>query len=97
MTIRVDDLDAFLTRYAGHPVGERIFMFAKQGQPVGTPVRFGLYPTNGELVLQGRGTVVRVQEPSPNLRRPPGLELQFVPLDERSQTLVEFMQAVRAE
>ena len=48
------------------------------------------------MLIQGRGTVKRVQADSGDARHPPGMEVQFTPLDERSATLVDFMMATRA-
>ncbi len=96
VTVRAPDLDAFITRYSRHIAGDRIFIFSKAPQPVGTHVRFNLQLTSGEVLLQGRGTVKRVQSDSGDVRHPPGMEVQFKPLDERSSTLVDFMMATRA-
>ena len=62
VTVRAPDLDAFITRYSRHIAGDRIFIFSKAPQPVGTNVRFNLQLTSGEVLLQGRGTVKRVQD-----------------------------------
>ncbi|HEY2744942.1 MAG TPA: PEGA domain-containing protein [Polyangia bacterium] len=96
VTVRAPDLDAFITRYSRHLAGDRIFIFSKAPQPVGTHVRFNLQLTSGEVLLQGRGTVKRVQDDGGDARHPPGMEVQFKPLDERSATLVDFMMATRA-
>ena len=96
VTVRAPDLDAFITRYSRHIAGDRIFIFSKAPQPVGTHVRFNLQLTSGEVLLQGRGTVKRVQDDTGDARHPPGMEVQFKPLDERSATLVDFMMATRA-
>ena len=96
VTVRAPDLDAFITRYSRHIAGDRIFIFSKAPQPVGTHVRFNLQLTSGEVLLQGRGTVKRVQADTGDARHPPGMEVQFKPLDERSATLVDFMMATRA-
>ena len=77
--------------------GDRIFIFSKAPQPVGTRVRFTLQLQSGEVLISGRGTVLRVQADTGDSRHPPGMELAFVPLDERSQTLLDFMTASRAE
>jgi hypothetical protein len=95
VTVRVPDLDAFITRYSRHIVGDRIFIFSKAQQPVGTQLRFHLQLPDGEPLLSGRGTVMRVQPEGGDARHPPGMELKFEPLDERSRTLVEFMVATR--
>lgn len=96
VTVRAPDLDAFITRYSRHIAGDRIFIFSKAPQRVGTNVRFNLQLTSGEVLLQGRGTVKRVQNDTGDARHPPGMEVQFKPLDERSSTLVDFMMATRA-
>ncbi|MDB4965075.1 MAG: pkn1 [Myxococcales bacterium] len=96
VTVRVADLDAFITRYSRHIVGDRIFIFSKSQQPIGTTVRFHLQLPDGEALLSGRGTVTRVQAEGGDARHPPGMELKFEPLDERSRTLVDFMLATRA-
>ena len=96
VTVRAPDLDAFITRYSRHIAGDRIFIFSKAPQPVGTRVRFNLQLTSGEMLIQGRGTVKRVQADGGDARHPPGMEVQFTPLDERSATLVDFMMATRA-
>jgi hypothetical protein len=97
VTVRADDLESFINRYARHLHGDRIFIFTKNPQPVGTRVKFTLQLQSGEQLLHGKGTVVRVQTDSGDKRHPPGMELVFVPLDDRSQTLVDFMLATRAE
>ena len=96
VTVRAPDLDAFITRYSRHIAGDRIFIFSKAPQPVGTAVRFNLQLQTGEVLIQGRGTVKRVQQDVGDPRHPPGMEVQFTPLDERSATLVDFMMATRA-
>jgi len=94
VTVRVPDLDAFITRYSRHLAGDRIFIFTKTPQPVGTRVRFSLHLADGEPIIHGKGTVTRVQE-GDDARHPPGMELVFVTLDDRSQTIVDFMHAAR--
>jgi hypothetical protein len=96
VTVRAPDLDAFITRYSRHIAGDRIFIFSKSPQQVGTQVRFNLQLQTGEVLIQGRGTVKRVQLDTGDARHPPGMEVQFTPLDERSATLVDFMMATRA-
>jgi molecular chaperone DnaK len=96
VTVRAPDLDGFITRYSRHLAGDRIFIFSKNPQPPGTQVRFTLQLQNGEALISGRGTVKRMQLDSGDTHRPPGMEVQFTPLDERSQTLVEFMRATRS-
>ena len=96
VTVRVPDLDAFIQRYSRHVVGDRIFIFSKSQQPLGTMVRFHLQLPSGEALLSGKGVVKRVQAEGGDARHPPGMELQFEPLDERSKTLVDFMLATRA-
>lgn len=96
VTVRAPDLDAFITRYSRHIAGDRIFIFSKAPQPVGTAVRFNLQLQTGEVLIQGKGTVKRVQKDAGDPRHPPGMEVQFTPLDERSATLVDFMMATRA-
>jgi hypothetical protein len=97
VTVRADDLEAFIEKYARHIDGDRIFIFTKNPQPVGTRVKFTLQLQSGEQLLHGKGTVTRIQEPSSDRRHPPGMELVFVALDDRSQTLIDFMLAARAE
>ncbi|MCU1276766.1 MAG: conserved region, partial [bacterium] len=96
VTVRAPDLDAFITRYSRHIAGDRIFIFSKSPQQVGTRVRFNLQLQTGEVLIQGKGTVKRVQLDGGDARHPPGMEVQFTPLDERSATLVDFMMATRA-
>jgi hypothetical protein len=96
VTVRAPDLDAFITRYCRHVSGDRIFIFSKTPQPVGTRVRFTLQLANGEPLIHGKGTVLRQQLDAGDARHPAGMELEFVPLDERSQTLIDFMGATRA-
>jgi uncharacterized protein (TIGR02266 family) len=95
VTVRADDLESFIARYSRHLDGDRIFIFTKSPQPVGTRVRFTLQLANGEQLIHGKGTVTRVQQESGNPRFPSGMELVFVALDDRSQTLVDFMLASR--
>jgi uncharacterized protein (TIGR02266 family) len=94
VSVRADDLESFIARYSRHLDGDRIFIFTKSPQPVGTRVRFTLQLANGEQLIHGKGTVTRVQEAG-NPRFPSGMELVFVALDDRSQTLVDFMLASR--
>jgi uncharacterized protein (TIGR02266 family) len=94
VTVRVPDLDTFITRYSRHLAGDRIFIFTKTPQPVGTRVRFSLHLADGEPIIHGKGTVTRVQS-GDDARHPPGMELVFVTLDDRSQTIVDFMHAAR--
>jgi uncharacterized protein (TIGR02266 family) len=94
VTVRAPDLESFIDRYSKHIDGDRIFIFTKNPQAVGTRVRFTLQLESGEQLIHGKGTVTRVQNEG-NARRPPGMELVFVPLDDRSQTLVDFMLASR--
>lgn len=96
VVVRAPDLDTFIERYARQIDGDRIFIFTKSPQPPGTRVRFSLQLASGETLIQGRGTVIRVQPDTGDPRRPPGMELVFVPADDRSQTLVDFMLATRA-
>lgn len=95
VTVKAPDLDGFIQRYSRHIAGDRIFIFSKNPQPVGTPVRFTLQLATGDPLIAGRGTVRRMQLDTGDTHRPPGMEVQFVPLDEQSQTLVEFMRATR--
>jgi PEGA domain len=94
--LRADDLDAFVDRYSHFIDGDRIFIFTKTAKNVGDRVRFSLCLSNGEAVLNGEGTVTRVQKDG-DPTRPPGMELRFQPTDESSQTLVEFLLATRAD
>ena len=95
VTVRAHDLESFVTRYSRHIDGDRIFIFTKNPQPVGTRMRFTLQLESGEQLLHGKGTVTRLQDGS-DPRHPAGMELVFVALDDRSQTLVDFMLASRA-
>jgi uncharacterized protein (TIGR02266 family) len=94
VTVRAPDLESFIDRYSKHIDGDRIFIFTKNPQAIGTRVRFTLALASGEELIHGKGTVTRVQSEG-NARRPPGMELVFVALDDRSQTLVDFMLASR--
>src|SRR5690349_14509174 len=96
VTVRMPDLDAFINRYSRHIHEDRLFIFSKTPQAPGTKVRFALQLASGEVLLQGRGTVQRTVPPPGDARHPPGMEVQFTPLDERSKTLVEFMLATKA-
>jgi uncharacterized protein (TIGR02266 family) len=96
VTVRAPDLEAFVEKYSNHIDGDRIFIFTKNPQPAGTRVRFTLQLANGEQLIHGNGTVTRVQADTGDRRHPPGMELAFVPLDDRSQTLVDFLLATRA-
>src|SRR5262245_26232323 len=95
VTVRVPDLEAFIARYSRHLYGDRIFIFSKNPQPVGTKVRFVIQLASGATLLQGRGTVMRMQLDSGDRHRPPGMELQFVPLDDHSRSVVDLMMATR--
>jgi PEGA domain len=94
VTVRAHDLESFVTRYSRHIDGDRIFIFTKNPQPVATRIRFTLQLESGEQLLHGKGTVTRVQDGG-DPRHPAGMELVFVALDDRSQTLVDFMLASR--
>jgi hypothetical protein len=94
VVVNAPDLDAFITRYSKHLAGDRIFIFTKTPQPIGTRCKFSLHLKNGEPLIHGKGTVVRVQAAG-DPKHPPGMELVFETLDERSQTLVDFMHATR--
>jgi hypothetical protein len=96
VTVRADDLDAFVDRYSRFIDGDRIFIFTKSAKSVGERVRFALCLANGEAVLNGEGTVTRVQKDG-DPTRPPGMELRFQALDDSSQTLVDFLLATRAD
>jgi hypothetical protein len=95
VTVRAHDLESFVTRYSRHIDGDRIFIFTKNPQPVATRIRFTLQLQSGEQLLHGKGTVTRVQDGG-DPKHPAGMELVFVALDDRSQTLVDFMLASRA-
>jgi hypothetical protein len=97
VTVRVPDLDSFITRYSRFIDGDRIFICTKNPQPPGTRVRFSIHLSNGEPTLAGNGKVIRCQAEAPELDQPSGMELAFVAADDRSQTLVDFMLASRAE
>src|SRR5581483_463665 len=90
VTVRAPDLEAFVERYSKHIDGDRIFIFTKNPQPVGTRCKFTLQLASGEQLIHGKGSVTRVQTDASDRRHPPGMELVFVPLDDRSQTLVDF-------
>jgi hypothetical protein len=90
------DLDSFIERYSRYIDGDRIFIFTKAAQKVGSRVRFSLVLASGEPLIDGEGTVTRVQSEAGDASHPPGMELRFVPLDDRSQTLVDFLLATRA-
>lgn len=95
VTVRAPDLQAFIERYSKHIDGDRIFIFTKNPQPVGTRVQFTLQLASGEQLIHGKGTVTRVQEDRGDRHHPPGMELVYVPLGDRSQTLVDFLLATR--
>src|SRR5262252_2189130 len=94
--VRADDLDAFVDRYSRFIDGDRIFIFTKSAKAVGERLRFSLCLAGGEAVLNGEGTVTRVQKDG-DPSRPPGMELRFRALDDSSQTLVDFLLATRAD
>src|SRR5579859_5716743 len=96
VTVRADDLDAFVERYSHFIDGDRIFIFTKTAKKVGERLRFSLCLINGDPVLNGEGTVTRVQKEG-DASRPPGMELRFKALDDSSQTLVDFLLATRAD
>src|SRR5690348_14211130 len=82
VTVRAPDLETFIDKYSKHLDGDRIFIFTKNPQPIGTRVRFTLLLASGEPLINGKGTVTRVQGDG-HARRPPGMELVFVALDDR--------------
>lgn len=96
VTVRAEDLDAFVDKYSHFIDGDRIFIFTKSAKHVGDRLRFSLCLINGDPVLNGEGTVTRVQKDG-DPSRPPGMELRFKPTDDSSQTLVEFLLATRAD
>ncbi|HZS37561.1 MAG TPA: PEGA domain-containing protein [Polyangia bacterium] len=95
VVVRAPDLDAFITNYSRFIDGDRIFIFTKNPQQPGTRVRFSLHLENGEQLIHGKGTVTRTQGVTGDATRPPGMELVFVAIDPRSQTLIDFMAATR--
>src|ERR1700744_2864268 len=91
VVIRSPDLDTFVAKYSRFIKDDRIFIFTKSSQPPGTQVRFTLELSDGQPLIHGEGKVTRVRPESADVTKPPGMELKFVPLDERSRELTERM------
>jgi len=95
VVIRSPDLDTFIAKYSRFLKDDRIFIFTKSSQPPGTRVRFTLELADGQPLLVGEGTVVRVRPDLGDAAKPPGMELQFQPLDAPSRALVARMMHAR--
>jgi hypothetical protein len=87
---RAPDLDAFIERYSKLIDGDVIILFTDKVERVGSQVDFSIFLSGGHCVLRGRGTVRRVRKSAPL-----AMELEFVPLDQASADVVEFIQVVR--
>lgn len=87
---RAPDLDAFIERYSQLIDDDVIILFTTAVEQVGTEVEFSIFLSGGDCVLRGRGMVRRVRK-SPPL----AMELAFVPLDQGSADVVEFIRVMR--
>jgi hypothetical protein len=97
VVIRSPDLETFVSKYSRFIKDDRIFIFTKSSQPPGTRVRFTLELADGQPLINGEGTVTRIRPDSGDPSKPPGMELRFLPLDEKSRMLVERMLRARNE
>src|SRR5579864_6003067 len=95
VVIRSPDLETFVSKYSRFVKDDRIFIFTKSSQAPGTRVRFTLELADGTPLIHGEGTVTRIRADSGDAAKPPGMELKFVPLDERSRDLVGRMLRAR--
>src|SRR5881396_482135 len=91
VVIRSPDLDTFVSKYSRFVKDDRLFIFTKSSQPAGTRVRFTLELADGQPLIHGEGTVMRVRNESDDPSKPPGMELKFHPLDDHSRALVARM------
>jgi Tfp pilus assembly protein PilZ len=98
VVIRSPDVETFVAKYSRFVKDDRIFIFTKSSQPVGTRVRFTLQLADaGTALLVGQGVVTRVRQETGDPGRPPGMEVKFAPLGEESARMVARMLAHRAE
>jgi hypothetical protein len=97
VVIRSPDLETFVSKYSRFVKDNRIFIFTKSSQPLGTRVRFTLELADGQPLINGEGTVTRIRPDVGDASKPPGMELLFAPLDEASQQLVQRMLAARGQ
>src|SRR5262245_57475928 len=95
VVIRSPDLQTFVTKYSRFVKDDRIFIFTKTQQPVGTRVRFTLELADGHPLIQGEGTVTRIRADVGDSAKPPGMELKYQPLDDNSRSMVARMLRAR--
>src|SRR4051812_39230835 len=84
VVIRSPDIPTFVHKYSRFVRDDRIFIFTKTPQPVGTKLRFSIELENGTSLLRGAGTVKRMRAESADSSKPPGMEVQFTTDDPRS-------------
>jgi len=92
VVIRSPDVETFVAKYSRFVKDDRIFIFTKSSQPVGTRVRFTLQLADaGTALLVGQGVVTRVRQETGDPGKPPGMEVKFTPLGEDSVRMVARM------
>src|SRR2546422_1055142 len=89
--MRAQTVEEFLERYSAFVEDDRIFIFTRAAQPVGTRLRFTLALASGAELLRGQGIVHRLSVDGERS----GMELLFVPIGDDSVALLEQLRARR--
>lgn len=80
ITLRYQNLDEFVSRYAENISSAGLFLRTKAPKPAGTKIRFELLLADGAKALRGEGVVVTVRQDDK-----PGMALRFNTLDAESR------------
>ena len=83
---RLDSMDEFYREYAANISVGGIFIKTLTPHPKGSMVYFQLSLGAGETLLEGLGRVVHINDSQSKM---PGMGLEFVNLDEKSQVLID--------
>lgn len=84
ITLRYQNLDEFVSRYAENISSAGLFLRTKAPKPAGTKIRFELLLADGAKALRGEGVVVTVRQDDK-----PGMALRFNTLDAESQVVID--------
>lgn len=84
ITLRYQNLEEFVSRYAENVSSAGLFLRTKAPKPAGTKIRFELLLADGAKALRGEGVVVTVRQDDK-----PGMALRFNTLDAESQVVID--------
>ncbi len=82
---RLKDIDTFLREHAVNISSGGLFISSSTPHPNGTMIYLQIQLDNGQKLIEGLGRVVHVNLPSQDN---PGMGIEFVNIDEKSQQLI---------